>query len=154
DMPVDITERPDAITLDPDTVRGEVAFDHVSFAYAPDAPRTLDEITLTVPAGTTTAIVGETGAGKTTAGYLVARLYDATEGAVTIDGVDVRDLGFDSLAATVGLVSQDTYLFHASIADNLRFARSDATDEELEDAARAARIHDLIASLPDGYDTL
>jgi ATP-binding cassette, subfamily B, bacterial len=135
-------------------VRGEVVFDHVSFAYGPDSPPTLDEVTLIVPAGTTTAIVGETGAGKTTAGYLVARLYDATDGAVTVDGVDVRDLSFDSLAQTVGLVSQDTYLFHASIADNLRFARPDATDADLEDAARAARIHDLIASLPDGYDTM
>ncbi len=154
DMPVDITERADPVALDPDAVRGEVAFDHVSFAYGPDAPPTLDEVTLIVPAGTTTAIVGETGAGKTTAGYLVARLYDATDGAVTIDGVDVRDLSFDSLTQTVGLVSQDTYLFHASIADNLRFARPDATDSELEDAARAARIHDLIASLPDGFDTM
>ena len=105
DMPVDITEADHPVELDPDSVRGEVAFDHVSFAYAPDAPPTLDDISLTVAPGTTTAIVGETGAGKTTAGYLVARLYDATAGAVTIDGVDVRDLSFDSLAATVGLVS-------------------------------------------------
>src|SRR5262249_2141321 len=96
DMPVDITEAPEPVTLDPETVRGEVVFDHVSFGYGPDGPATLDDISLTVEPGTTTAIVGETGAGKTTAGYLVARLYDATDGAVTIDGVDVRDLSFDS----------------------------------------------------------
>jgi ATP-binding cassette, subfamily B, bacterial len=106
-----------------------------------------------VPAGTTTAVVGETGSGKTTLGYLVARLYDPTEGRVAIDGVDVRDATFASLARTVGLVSQETHLFHASIADNLRFARPDASDDELEDAARAAQIHELIAGLPDGYDT-
>jgi len=98
--------------------------------------------------------VGETGAGKTTLGYLVARLYDATSGRITIDGVDIRDLSFASLSRAVGLVSQETYLFHASIRENLRFAKPDATDEELEAAARAARIHDLIASLPDGYDTV
>ena len=98
--------------------------------------------------------MGETGAGKTTLGYLVARLYDATSGRITIDGVDIRDLSFASLSRAVGLVSQETYLFHASIRENLRFAKPDATDEELEAAARAARIHDLIASLPDGYDTV
>ena len=110
-------------------------------------------MTVDVPAGTRLGIVGETGSGKTTLGYLVARLYDAERGAVKIDGTDVRDATFESLAATVGVVSQETYLFHASIRDNLRFARPDATDEEIEDAARAAQIHDLIASLPDGYDT-
>ena len=99
-------------------------------------------------------MVGETGAGKTTLGYLVARLYEPQRGRVTIDGVDVRDASLESLAATVGVVSQETYLFHASVRENLRFARPDATDEEVEDAARTARIHDLIASLPDGYDTI
>jgi ATP-binding cassette subfamily B protein len=107
-----------------------------------------------VPAGSTTAIVGETGSGKTTMGYLVARLYDPTDGRIAVDGVDIRDLSFASLADTVGLVSQETYLFHASVADNLRFAKPDATDAELEEAARAAQIHDLIAALPDGYDTI
>jgi ATP-binding cassette subfamily B protein len=111
-------------------------------------------VSFDVPAGTTTAIVGETGSGKTTLGYLVARLYDAASGAVTIDGVDVRDLSFASLSRTVGLVSQETYLFHASIAENLRFAKPGATDEELEAAARAARIHDHIVGLPAGYDTV
>ena len=98
--------------------------------------------------------MGETGAGKTTLGYLVARLYEPQEGRVTIDGVDVRDASLESLAATVGVVSQETYLFHATVRENLRFARPDATDEEIEEAARTARIHDLIASLPDGYDTV
>jgi ATP-binding cassette subfamily B protein len=87
-------------------------------------------------------------------GYLVARLYDPTAGRIAVDGVDIRDLSFASLADTVGLVSQETYLFHASVADNLRFAKPDATDSELEEAARAAQIHDLIAALPDGYDTV
>jgi ATP-binding cassette subfamily B protein len=98
-------------------------------------------------------VVGETGSGKTTLGYLVARLYDVERGSVKIDGTDVRDATFESLAATVGVVSQETYLFHASIRENLRFARPDATDAEIEAAARAAQIHDLVASLPDGYDT-
>ena len=105
-------------------------------------------------AGTKTALVGETGSGKTTCAYLVARLYDATEGTVSIDGVDVRDLTFESLAAAVGVVSQETYLFHATVRENLRFARPAATDEEIEEAARAAQIHELIATLPDGYDTM
>jgi ATP-binding cassette, subfamily B, bacterial len=92
--------------------------------------------------------------GKTTLGYLVARLYDPQQGRVTLDGVDVRDASLASLAATVGVVSQETYLFHSSVRENLRFARPDATGEEIEEAARSARIHDLIASLPDGYDTI
>jgi ATP-binding cassette subfamily B protein len=115
---------------------------------------TLRHVDLDVTAGTRTAIVGETGSGKTTLGYLVARLYEPQQGRVTIDGVDVRDMSLGSLAATVGVVSQETYLFHASVRENLRFARPEATDSEIEDAARTARIHDLIASLPDGYDTV
>jgi ATP-binding cassette subfamily B protein len=152
DVPVDIAEREAPAELD--DVVGELRFEGVSFGYDADGPPTLDAIDLVVPAGTTTAIVGETGSGKTTLGYLVARLYDATAGRITIDGVDVRDVSFASLARTVGLVSQETYLFHATVRENLRFAKPDATDEELEDAARAAQIHDLIASLPEGYDTV
>jgi ATP-binding cassette subfamily B protein len=154
DLPVEITERPDAVDLDPRTVRGEVTFENVSFRYEEDGVQTLDGVDLVVAPGTKTAIVGETGSGKTTLGYLVARLYDVTGGRVAIDGVDVRDLSFQSLARTVGLVSQETYLFHASIAENLRFARPEASDDELVRAARAARIHELISSLPDGYDTV
>jgi ATP-binding cassette, subfamily B, bacterial len=151
DLPVDIVERPDART--PTNARGDVALHDVWFRYEPDAPWTLQEISAEVPAGTRTALVGETGSGKTTLAYLVARLYEPERGSVSIDGVDVRDLTLDSLAATVGLVSQETYLFHASIRENLRFACPQASDEEIEDAARAAQIHELIASLPDGYDT-
>jgi ATP-binding cassette subfamily B protein len=131
-----------------------VTFDDVSFRYDKEAGWTLRDISLDIPAGSKTALVGETGSGKTTLGYLVARLYDAELGEVAIDGIDVRDVTFDSLADAVGVVSQDTYLFHASIRDNLAFARPDATDEEIEQAARAAQVHDLVASLPEGYDTL
>jgi ATP-binding cassette subfamily B protein len=155
DLPVDIVEAEHPIELRAEEMLGEVRFEGVSFKYTSDQERwTLDDVDLVVPAGTRTAVVGETGAGKTTLGYLVARLYEPQQGRVTIDGVDVRDASLASLAATVGVVSQETYLFHASVRENLRFARPDATDEEVEDAARTARIHDLIASLPDGYDTI
>jgi ATP-binding cassette subfamily B protein len=156
DLPIDIVEAQDPVALRPDELLGEVRFEGVSFRYGEedDARWTLREIDLVVPAGTRTAIVGETGAGKTTLGYLAARLYEPQEGRVTIDGVDVREASLASLAATVGVVSQETYLFHATVRENLRFARPDATDEEIEEAARTARIHDLIASLPEGYDTV
>ncbi len=152
DLPVDLVEKPDAIELG--QCRGDVTFDDAWFRYSPDAPWTLEDVSVTVPPGTTLAIVGETGAGKTTMGYLVARLYDVERGRVTIDGHDVRDVSFASLAATVGVVSQETYLFHDTVRENLRFARPEATDEEIEEAARAARIHELVVSLPEGYDTV
>ena len=151
DLPIDIREREDPVELP--EIRGDVRFEGVAFAYEPGSP-TLAGVTLEVPAGTTLAVVGATGSGKTTLGYLLARLYDADSGRVTVDGVDVRDLSLAALARTVGIVSQEAYLLHASIADNLRFAKPDATDEELVAAARAARIHDLIDALPDGYDTV
>ncbi len=156
DLPVDIVEKPDPVQLRPGEVLGEVRFEGVSFRYGgdEDAPWTLHDIDLVVPAGTRTAVVGETGAGKTTLGYLAARLYEPERGRVTIDGVDVRDASLESLAATVGVVSQETYLFHASVRENLRFARPDATDEEIDEAVRTARITDLIASLPEGYETV
>ena len=152
DLPVDIDQHPDAVELH--DVRGDVAFEDVSFSYEHDGPLTLDDVSAVVPAGTTTAIVGETGSGKTTMAYLVARLYDPTAGRVTIDGVDVKQASHASLAAAVGLVSQETYLFHASIRENLRFACPEASDEQIESAARAAQIHDLIVSLPNGYETM
>jgi ATP-binding cassette subfamily B protein len=151
DLPVDIEERPDARTLS--GVRGDVRLEDVSFRYEPGSPWTLQEISAEIPAGTRTALVGETGSGKTTLAYLVARLYEPQRGRVSIDGVDIRDLTQQSLAATVGLVSQETYLLHASIRENLRFACPDASDEQIEDAARAAQIHELISGLPEGYDT-
>jgi ATP-binding cassette subfamily B protein len=149
DEPVDIDEKPDALKSGR---AGDVAFDHVWFRYGDEW--TLRDVTFTVATGTTTAIVGETGSGKTTLGYLAARLYDVDRGRVTIDGVDVRDLSFEALTDLVGVVSQETYLFHATVRENLRFAKPDAGDEELEAAARAARIHDVISALPDGYDTM
>ncbi len=149
DQPVDI----EAGTRTLETPSGHVSFDGVWFRYD-DAAWTLEEVSFEVPAGSKTALVGETGSGKTTAGYLVARLYDVTEGSVTIDGVDVRELTFDSLADAVGVVSQETYLFHATVRENLRFARPGATDEDVEEAARAAQIHGLIAGLPEGYETV
>jgi ATP-binding cassette subfamily B protein len=152
DLPVEVAERPGARTLSRETLAGEVAFEDVWFRYGDDW--TLRDVSFVVPPGTRTAIVGETGSGKTTLGYLVARLYDTERGAVRIDGVDVRDLTFDSLADLVGVVSQETYLFHASVRENLRFACPEATDEEIEEAARAAQIHQVIESLPDGYDTV
>jgi ATP-binding cassette subfamily B protein len=148
---VDIVERPGARALG--SVRGDVRLQGVWFRYAPDLPWTLREIDVEIPAGTRTALVGETGSGKTTLAYLVARLYEAERGGASIDGIDIRDVTLGSLAGTVGLVSQETYLFHASIRENLRFACPEASDEEIEDAARAAQIHELISSLPDGYDT-
>ncbi|MHB8490639.1 MAG: ABC transporter ATP-binding protein, partial [Solirubrobacteraceae bacterium] len=156
DLPIDIAEAAEPVELNAHETLGEVRFERVSFRYdaAQAGEWTLRDIDLVVPAGTRTAVVGETGAGKTTIGYLVARLYEPQEGRVTIDGVDVRAVSFASLAATVGVVSQETYLFHASVRENLRFARPQATDGEIEDAARTAHIHDLIMSLPEGYETV
>ncbi|MEU8985918.1 ABC transporter ATP-binding protein [Streptomyces sp. NPDC048558] len=152
DLPIDITERENPARLD--SIKGEVRFENVEFRYDGKSGPILEGIDLTVPAGGSLAVVGPTGAGKSTFGHLVPRLYDVTGGRVTLDGVDVRDLDFDTLARAVGVVSQETYLFHASIADNLRFAKPGATDEELQAAAKAAQIHDHIAALPDGYDTV
>jgi ATP-binding cassette subfamily B protein len=155
DLPVDLAEG----RRDLHDVRGELRFEDVWFSYDPAESSMTPEPTLRgvdfdVPAGSKLALVGETGSGKTTVGYLAARLYDPERGRVTLDGVDVRDLRFSSLADAVGVVSQETYLFHASVRENLRFARSDASDLEIEEAARAAQIHDTIAALPDGYDTV
>ncbi|WP_069812204.1 ABC transporter ATP-binding protein [Streptomyces sp. TP-A0874] len=165
DLPVEIEEPPNPVR--PAAVRGEVRFENVDFSYdgargpgpvavpgPADPAVTLRGIDLAVPAGSSLAVVGSTGSGKSTLGLLVPRLYDVTAGRVLLDGTDVRTLGFDTLAEAVGVVSQETYLLHASIADNLRFARPGASTEQLVAAARAAQIHDHIASLPEGYDTL
>src|SRR5512133_767456 len=149
DQPIEIDEKPDALAVGQ---AGDVVFDHVWFRYGEDW--TLQDVSFTVPAGTTTALVGETGSGKTTLGYLTARLYEPSRGEITIGGVDIRDLSFQALSDLVGVVSQETYLFHATVRENLRFAKPAATDEEIEAAAEAARIHHVIAALPDGYDTV
>jgi len=149
DQRVEIEEKPDAIAIGP---VGDVVFDDVWFRYADEW--TLQDVSFTVAVGTTTAIVGETGSGKTTLGYLAARLYDVGRGSISIGGVDVRNLSFSALSDLVGVVSQETYLFHASVRENLRFAKPDATDAEVEAAAEAARIHHVIAALSEGYDTI
>ncbi|MFC6048468.1 ABC transporter ATP-binding protein, partial [Methylobacterium hispanicum] len=150
DKPVGITERPDPVTLDPATVAGHIRLDRVVFSYDRAGPATIRGVTIDIPAGSHTAIVGATGSGKSTLGYLLARLYDVDAGAVLYDGVDVRDLSLRSLTDILGVVTQDPYLLHASVAENLRFAQPDATDADLHAAARTAQLHDVLAALPDG----
>ncbi|MFI2124115.1 ABC transporter ATP-binding protein [Streptomyces sp. NPDC020299] len=151
DLPTTIVESDQPTTLV--NIKGHVRFENVDFAYSDDAP-TLSQLSFDVLPGNSLAIVGETGAGKTTIGYLMARLYDVTGGRITLDGADIRDLSFATLTSSVGVVAQETYLFHATIAQNLRFAKPDASDEELIEAAKAAQIHEHIAALPEGYDTV
>jgi ATP-binding cassette, subfamily B, bacterial len=152
DLPVDIDDPAHPVPLA--DVRGEVRFEHVGFRYDDGHRAALQDVDLAVPAGATLALVGETGSGKSTLASLVARLDDPTTGRVTIDGVDVRDVALADLARVVGVVSQETYLLHGTIRENLRHARPDATDAEMVDAARRAQVHDVIAALPDGYDTV
>jgi ATP-binding cassette subfamily B protein len=154
DLPVDIDEPARPADLDPATISGHVRLENVTFSYPGTDRAALSGIDLDVPAGTTLALVGETGSGKTTVAALIARLYDPASGSVRIDGIDIRDLRLADLASIVGVVSQETYLLHTTVRENLRYARPTATDGEIEDAARAAQIHDLIAGLPDGYDTM
>jgi ATP-binding cassette, subfamily B, bacterial len=150
DMEPEGAEKPDATVLQ--GVRGEIAFDDVRFAYTPER-RALDGISFRIAPGQMAAFVGPSGAGKTTITQLVPRFYDPQSGAVRVDGHDVRDVTLTSLRENIGIVTQETYLFHDTIAANLRYARSGATDAELIAAARAANIHEFIASLPDGYRT-
>lgn len=172
DAPNPITDAPDAVELTAPT--GRIDFDHVTFAYpsgaegsvtslesaaqllAPDrgSGPVLHDLTATIQPGELVAIVGPSGAGKTTLTQLVPRLYDTTTGAIRVDGHDVRDLSQASLRAAIGVVSQDPHLFHETVAENLRYAKPDATLDQMEAAARAARIHEVIAAMPDGYDTV
>ena len=154
DLPVEVDDPAHPVEIDPARVTGHLRFDDVSFTYPGAARPALSDVDLDVPAGRTLALVGETGSGKTTLASLVARLYDPGSGSVRIDGIDIRDIRLADLAAIVGVVSQETYLLHTTVRENLRYAKPGATDAQIEEAARAAQIHDLIAGLPDGYDTM
>ncbi|WP_447725728.1 ABC transporter ATP-binding protein [Sphingomonas koreensis] len=154
DRPVEIVERPDPVHLERESIRGAVRLDDVTFAYDKSQPPIIVGVTIDVAAGSHVAIVGATGSGKTTLGYLLARLYDVDQGSIRYDGVDVRDLSFESLTDTLGVVTQEPYLLHATVSDNLRFAKPEATDEDLIDAAKIAQIHEAISALPDGYNTM
>jgi ATP-binding cassette subfamily B protein len=164
DLSHDIVDDSDAIDVDPEEIRGAITFAGVHFTYGEPAASatngahrngrwTLEDVNLEIAAGQLAAIVGPTGAGKTTISYLVPRLYEATTGSVAIDGIDVRRIRLSSLAGAVGMVTQETYLFHASVRENLLYAHPEATEEEIETAARAALVHDRILELPDGYGT-
>ena len=156
DLKPAITDKPDAAAVNTKEL-GRVAFDNVVFRYpdaGPDTPATLRGVSFDIRPGQFAAFVGPSGAGKTTVSYLIPRLHDATSGAVLFAGDDVRELQNDSLVRNIGIVSQETYLFHATIGDNLRYAKPDASQAELEAAAKAANIHDTIVSFPEAYDTV
>ncbi|GHJ53380.1 multidrug ABC transporter ATP-binding protein [Nonomuraea sp. TT08I-71] len=154
DLPVEVADPAHPVTLDPARVRGHLRFSDVTFSYPGSDTAAVAGVSLDVPAGTSLALVGETGSGKSTLAALISRLHDPDAGRITVDGVDLRDVRLADLAAVVGVVSQETYLLHATVRENLRYAKPDATDADIEAAARAAQIHDLIAALPDGYDTV
>ena len=155
DMTHDIKDKPGALVLRPEDVDGEVEFRDVSFSYVgKDGAQALSEVSFRGEAGQLVALVGPSGAGKTTTTYMIPRLYDVDKGAVLIDGHDVRDLQLESLGELIGVVTQETYLFHDSIRENLLFAKPDATDEELLEAIEASAIGDRVRELPAGLDTV
>ena len=154
DLPIEVDDPERPIAVQPAAVAGHVRFSDVTFSYPGSEIAAVAGVTLDIPAGTTLALVGETGSGKSTLASLIARLYDPSAGSITIDGIDLRDLRLADLSSIVGVVSQETYLLHTTVRENLRYAKPDATDAEIEDAARAAQVHGLISSLPDGYDTV
>jgi ABC-type multidrug transport system fused ATPase/permease subunit len=151
DTPPEVQDAPGALDLPP--IRGEIQLDHVCFQYRPDLPEVLHDLCLTIPPGQTVALVGPTGAGKTSIGNLIARFYDVTSGAVRIDSVDVRSVAQASLHRQIGLVPQDSFLFSGTLADNIRFGDPAASMERVEHAARLANAHEFIISKPDGYET-
>jgi ATP-binding cassette subfamily B protein len=152
DMEQEIADKPGAQPLGDS--RGHLRLEDVTFRYASELPPALDRVSFDVPPGKFAALVGHSGAGKTTIANLVPRLYDVDGGRITIDGHDIRDVTLDSLAANIGMVNQEPYLFHTSIRENLRYAQPEASDQELETAARAANIHEFIETLPYGYETI
>lgn len=156
DLPVEIQDAPHARWLQSEEIRGEIAFRQVTFTYPQEHASlpTLSDLSFCIQPGQMAALVGPSGAGKTTITSLVQRLYDVESGSVEIDGFNVKDLALDSLSAMIGVVTQETYLFHASVRENLLFARPDATEEEMMTATKAAAIHDRILELDDGYETL
>lgn len=154
DLPIDVAPPEHPVPLDAATVTGAVAFENVSYRYPDGGDNVLTDFTLVIPPGGAAALVGETGSGKSTAGALLVRLADPTAGRITIDGVDLRDIAPADLARVVGFVSQESYLMHASIRENLRLAKPDAQDDELWVALAAAQIEPLIRALPDGLDTV
>lgn len=151
DTPIEVADDPDAIELE--KVIGKIDFEHVTFQYRPDTPIVLDDISLTIPPRKMVAIVGPTGAGKTTIANLVARFYDVTEGAVLLDGVDLRKIKQRSLRQFVRIVSQDPFLFSRTIEENIRYGKPNASEEEVINAAKMANAHGFISNLPDGYQT-
>ncbi|PHH58610.1 hypothetical protein CDD80_2082 [Ophiocordyceps camponoti-rufipedis] len=152
-VPIDVADRPGARTLSLTTGGGEIRFEDVRFGYHPDRP-ILDGLSLTIPAGSKVAIVGPSGCGKSTLLRLLFRFYDVEGGRILIDGHDVRDLTLESLRASIGVVPQDTPLFNASVEDNMRYGRVDASRDEVVDAAKRAHVHEAISKFPDGYDTM
>jgi ATP-binding cassette subfamily B protein len=151
DEPEEISEKPDAAEMPPGD--GRVRYEHVTFEYAPGRP-VLHDIDLELEPGKTVALIGHTGSGKTTLASLVPRFYDVGEGRLTIDGADVRDVKLQSLRREIGIVSQDPFLFSASVRENISFGKPDATDEEIARAASLAQAHEFIERLRDGYDTV
>jgi len=154
DKPLDITDGPDSKPIPPEEIIGKVEFKDVVFSYDPDVPEpTIDHVSFVAEPGQLVALVGPSGAGKTTIAYLIARLYDTDSGQVLIDNIDVKNITLASLEQLIGAVTQETYLIHDSIKENLRFARPDATNEQIYEATKAAAIYDHIAGLPQGFDT-
>jgi ABC-type multidrug transport system fused ATPase/permease subunit len=151
DTEPDVRDSPSAIPLPP--IKGEVVFENVSFGYDPDK-LVLKNLDLSVKPGETIAVLGPTGSGKSTLLYLIPRFYDISSGEITIDSYDVRDVKLKSLREQIGIALQDIFLFSATIKENIAFGRSEATIEEIMEAAKAAQIHDFIESLPQGYDTI
>ncbi|MGA8208238.1 MAG: ABC transporter ATP-binding protein [Candidatus Dormiibacterota bacterium] len=154
DIPVEIADRDGAITIPVSQIKGRIAFENVTFRYQEGTAPAVDGITFEAEPGQLVALVGPSGAGKSTLTYLMARLYDVDQGRITLDGYDLRELTSATLRAAIALVTQETFIFHSTIRENILVGKPDATDAELIAAGRAAAIHDRIMELPDGYDTV